>query len=380
MKEFNATMKHLFFKSPNHNHCPFANSHSVPHRRLRVADILLAGADHDAVHCMDAVSQKPHSPPSTKCFSPRRLLASLLAPLRPAKERLPPRRQNECGDLETPPLPENELKGSDDSRQLHENDTSFKLGVGCGLLYLIAASKNELGKMVELREEMETFLQKVKGELQSKDALLKPLKQSDALALSMTDIQEVSSSNSHLSIHSQTQYVQPELECDMIRNHFLEYNLNEQDERAEEINELHAEFEIELQRLQLYLDGEAAFEDAQQKGVKVTGKDSSSKSHSSSIGEIIMEPQGASYDVSFGVPPVELERRLHELLEARLKERISELESALECATQKLIKKEIEVTWWKETARLISQHVPETSRFTFPLDPEMALKLSQAVG
>nr|KYP44236.1 hypothetical protein KK1_034301 [Cajanus cajan] len=264
--------------------------------------------------------------------------------------------------------------------QLHENDTSFKLGVGCGLLYLIAASKNELGKMVELREEMETFLQKVKGELQSKDALLKPLKQSDALALSMTDIQEVSSSNSHLSIHSQTQYVQPELECDMIRNHFLEYNLNEQDERAEEINELHAEFEIELQRLQLYLDGEAAFEDAQQKGVKVTGKDSSSKSHSSSIGEIIMEPQGASYDVSFGVPPVELERRLHELLEARLKERISELESALECATQKLIKKEIEVTWWKETARLISQHVPETSRFTFPLDPEMALKLSQAVG
>ncbi|KAL2346655.1 hypothetical protein Fmac_000655 [Flemingia macrophylla] len=365
MKEFNGIMNRLFSKSPNLNISPFRNSESVPRHRLRVADILLAD------HHMDGVPEKPHgAPPCTNCFWPRRLLASLLAPLKPTKDRLPPRRHNE-----TPPSPTDELN---DSRQLHENDTSFKLGVGCGFLYLIAASKNELGKMVELRKEMEILLQNVKGELQSKDALLKPLKQSDAFSLSMTDIQEGSNSNSHLSIHSHTQYVQPESKSNMVRNHFLEYNINEQDEHAEEINELQAEFEVELQRLQLYLDGEAAFEDAQE-GAEVSVKDSSSKSHSSSFDEIIMEPQAASYDVSFGVPPVELERRLHELLEARLKERITELESALECATQKLIKKEIEVTWWKETARRISQHDPETSRFTFPLDPEMALKLSQPV-
>lgn len=119
---------------------------------------------------------------------------------------------------------------------------------------------------------------------------------------------------------------------------------------------------------------------AENRNLQVALDDSSSKSHSSSFGEIIMEPQGATYDVSFGVPPIELERRLHELLEARLEERISELESALECKTQKLIKKEIEVTWWKDTAQLISQHVPETSRFTFPLDPDISLKLSQLVG
>ncbi|TKY45198.1 hypothetical protein E2542_SST31485 [Spatholobus suberectus] len=116
--------------------------------------------------------------------------------------------------------------------------------------------------MVELRKEMEMFLQSVKGELQSKDALLKPLKQSDALALSITDIQEVSSTNSHFSIHSQAQYVQLESKSDIVQNHFLEYNISEQDECAEEINELQTKFEIELQRLQLYLDGEAAFEDA----------------------------------------------------------------------------------------------------------------------
>lgn len=105
--------------------------------------------------------------------------------------------------------------------------------------------------------------------------------------------------------------------------------------------------------------------------------DSSSKSQSSSFGEIIMEPQGASYDTSFGVPPVELERRLHELLEARLQERIIELEDALEYATQKLNEKEIKVTWWEETARLTPYHDPETCRFTFPLDPEVALKFSR---
>lgn len=92
-----------------------------------------------------------------------------------------------------------------------------------------------------------------------------------------------------------------------------------------------------------------------------------------------MEPQGASSVVSFGVPPVELERRLHELLEARLQERITELECALEYTTGKLNEKEIEVTCWEDTARLIPQHVPATSRFTFPLDPEIALKLSQIV-
>lgn len=113
---------------------------------------------------------------------------------------------------------------------------------------------------------------------------------------------------------------------------------------------------------------------------QVAGNDSSSKSESSSFGEIIMEPQEASYDMSFGVPPAELERRLHELLETRLQERITELESALEYATQKLNEKETRSSWCEDSAIHIPYHVPETSRFTFPLDPEAALKFSQVVG
>lgn len=113
---------------------------------------------------------------------------------------------------------------------------------------------------------------------------------------------------------------------------------------------------------------------------QVVVKDSSSKSESSSFGEIIMEHQEASYDTSVGVSPVELERRLHELLEARLQERITELESALEYATQKLNEKENRSIRWEDMARHIPFHVPETYRFTFPLDPEAALKFNEVVG
>lgn len=103
--------KHLFLKSPNLKFNPVVHSHSLP-RRLRIADILLADQDHDGVDCMDAFRETS----TKKCFSPLRLVESLLAPLRPAKGfRLQQRRQNETGELNTAPAPTNELKGSDDS-------------------------------------------------------------------------------------------------------------------------------------------------------------------------------------------------------------------------------------------------------------------------
>ncbi|XP_057433596.1 protein POLAR LOCALIZATION DURING ASYMMETRIC DIVISION AND REDISTRIBUTION-like [Lotus japonicus] len=371
-------MKPLSYKSPNLT-LPHSHSHSAHRRRLRIADILLSDEDF-----MDGVQKTPPSPRSR--YSPRRLVAWLLAALKPTKHHR--RCLSNATDSETPsssPITNDLTPG-----ELQLNDASFKVGVGCGLMYLIAASKNEFGKMVELRKEMEMLLQNVKGELESKGggAILKPFKQSDdggggggAFACSITDVPEFcSSSNSHLSVHSRKPRAQLESKSNMVRNRFLDYGVSEHDEYAGEITELQEEFEFELQRLQLYLDGEAAFEDAQGGRVEVNVKDSCSESNSSSFGEITMEPQVASYDVSFGVPPVELERRLHELLETRLHEHITELESKLECTTQKLDEKELEVTWWKDTARLIALHVPETYRFTFQLDPDTDLKLRQVVG
>ncbi|CAM0943477.1 unnamed protein product [Alopecurus aequalis] len=57
-----------------------------------------------------------------------------------------------------------------------------------------------------------------------------------------------------------------------------------------------------------------------------------------------------------GVPARVLERRLHELLQARHEERIAELETELECAQRKLREKEREVSRWRDTAKLASRH------------------------
>ena len=96
----------------------------------------------------------------------------------------------------------------------------------------------------------------------------------------------------------------------------------------------------------------------------MTVQDTASVTSSSlSSGEVINLQMGGT-EMEYGVPPTELKRRLHELLEARQQERIEELEAALECAMHKLREKEIEVSWWKDTARLISQHVPGPSQLS----------------
>ncbi|KAK8952784.1 hypothetical protein KSP40_PGU013820 [Platanthera guangdongensis] len=66
-----------------------------------------------------------------------------------------------------------------------------------------------------------------------------------------------------------------------------------------------------------------------------------------------------------GVCPLELERRLHELLEARQHERIAELETALECAARKLDEKEVEICWWRDTARLVTKHREQRLQLQF---------------
>ena len=99
---------------------------------------------------------------------------------------------------------------------------------------------------------------------------------------------------------------------------------------------------------------------------QVTNGDSATpKGQNGSSGEavaFVLEDQAAGSEEHCGVPPHELERRLHELLESRQQEHIRELEAKLQCLEHKLREKEMEVSWWKDTARLISRHLPESSK------------------
>lgn len=66
-----------------------------------------------------------------------------------------------------------------------------------------------------------------------------------------------------------------------------------------------------------------------------------------------------------GVCPYELERKLHELMETRQQKEIKELEIALDDAKQRLHLKEREASWWKDTAYIVSERIPEPSRITY---------------
>jgi hypothetical protein len=97
-----------------------------------------------------------------------------------------------------------------------KDSSSFNLGVACGLLYVNAAGKNEVNKMVELRTQMELILQNAKEELRSNNALL-------------------NNSGSQFSLQS----------------------VAVGDECVAGMDQLEAELETELERLQLHLDSES---------------------------------------------------------------------------------------------------------------------------
>ncbi|KAH8504103.1 hypothetical protein Peur_046319 [Populus x canadensis] len=246
-------------------------------------------------------------------------------------------------------------------------EATVNLGVGCCLLYQIAMSKNELDKIMKTRMQMEKLLEDVREELQKKDGLSKPSEMNEMCAYSTTG-------SSTITVCGQS----------------LRYETPKKGECSEGRDKLEAELEVELQSLQLHLDTvENSVKHPQQKGRSVTNDNTAtsksqivssgnlkwkvtdvntatSKSQTVSSGEVVAFKfeKAAGSEEHCGVSPHELERRLHELLESRQQEQIRELEGMIECAKHKLREKEMEVSWWKDTACLISCHLPESSKLS----------------
>ncbi|PON99227.1 Myosin heavy chain-related protein [Trema orientale] len=365
-------------------------------RPLRIADILVEEEDEDEDEeeeyggwkalrnfDMNGIGSRRRDRSSARpCSSPRRIIARFLAALWPARERKlligTQKMEEGVGELgggsvhttcsmNVPSGCDSHipaLEGQDSGRCRRESrDASFNLGIAFGLLYLIGASKNEITKMVEVRKQMEILLQNIRDELQKNDSPFKPSQPSDHLAYSINNFRE--SSNSHTQLSPQTNfigttsYMIPESETILQCSGSTERTMHEAEQecRLSEMDELEAELEAELERLQLHLDTENPVELPQQQRLTVKA--------------VVIDPQEVcTEELHTGVRPIELERKLHELLEFRQQERIKELEEALECAKQKLGEKEAEVSWWKDTARLISQHIPERSRTVSLHDPE----------
>lgn len=144
----------------------------------------------------------------------------------------------------------------------------FNLGAAGSLLYLIAASKNELNKMEDLRKEMELVLQKVKEKVQRKDSSREPSEMMESVASCLTDRREVLSRGSHISEQS---HRTPSLWLEQHRR--MQSNQSSGCESKQEpvvgIEELEAELEAELEHLQLQLDAETSSKQSYQEMIKV---------------------------------------------------------------------------------------------------------------
>ncbi|CAK9317531.1 unnamed protein product [Citrullus colocynthis] len=353
------------------------DSYTSTSRLFRVVDILreeeengdgFAG-DLGMSHTGDR--SLPDEPVSIHCLSPRRFVARWLASFRRPKRRRAVeevKREKEGADSDGPLMccrcSRNGVDGGASSSSTAEilgpgpnrkEDTSFNLGVGCSLLYLVLASKNELSKMVDLRREMEHFLQEIKEELGKKNNPFGSFHLNTDVACSSTDCQDGPCSTSQLSYQQEFSSQIVSDAQSTILNHSRKSCLHEQaGECQERIDELESEFEAELELLQLHLEVESFSERIEKPRIKSASNTNSTRSCCMNSGEVT--------DLQEGVLPTELERKLHELLEARQQEQIKELEGALECAKQEIIEKECEVSWWKETAKVISKHIPVHSR------------------
>ncbi|XP_057958192.1 protein POLAR LOCALIZATION DURING ASYMMETRIC DIVISION AND REDISTRIBUTION-like [Malania oleifera] len=368
----------------------------IHRNHLRVADVLISTSDDDGGGGGEmggdaaAKSDGRRGYGVLRRFSPRAALSRWLSSVKGSKvQSVESQRREEkeeeggeaiggsvhTGFLMNGPK-DNELSSSNSeecgggSEVIHESgrckqETCFNLGVGFGLIFLIATSKNELNKMMELRTEMETFLQNVKKEWQGKDTYSKTVDSNDNFSYSTTESIEGSNANGHMppQYHIESS-IKQSLETPMLCKQYSECDKLGEEEHVKGMDQLEAELEAELERLELHLDIEDSLEQSQQQRIEVDIEDTAPRgSLSTTFGEAV-DPPETSIRKQFGVCPNELERRLHEVVEARQQERIKELEAALDSANHMIREKEMEALWWKETMQLISQKVPENSQFT----------------
>ncbi|WOL19380.1 hypothetical protein Cni_G28178 [Canna indica] len=343
-------------------------------------------------------------------YSPRRLISRLLLSFNPSSQarnsggggeglacrvRFPRyhanrKKQNEMTTAATTTSAEGSAVASGESMTelainpvKKSDELSLNLGMGVGLVFLLTRSATEINKMVELREQMQILLQDIKDEFTQK-------KQAPPYS-------SASHKNPSSALHKNSAMEEDEAE---IQSKYVR-------------DRMEAELELELERMQCTTEGKASSLLPHQQRMKLaTANPDPTESFGGSYAEVYDEGSGSQCGVSAhelrvklnqlvkarqqeGIAELEssldtetccedygeitevneeeeeeevedgdisagqLERRLHELLEARQQERIAQLECALECAERELREKEREVRWWRDTATIVSQHKNE---------------------
>ncbi|KFK25369.1 hypothetical protein AALP_AA8G104500 [Arabis alpina] len=261
--------------------------------------------------------------------------------------------------------------------ELQRREFLFSIGVSCYLLHLIATSREEIHKIVELRNDLEKFLECKNNELNRKQQEfvelrndiekfiefhndeLRRKKQREERSVTLTPVYSTISDvvdgpeSSTTDHYYSPQFLETSLPTGR-EGSLKHYVLKGGEEGfSGEMDQLEAELEAEFELLQIGQDQESKCSNLKEE-VLEKSVDSEGLRFGHKCPGLVEEQQG--------VCPYELERRLHELMETRQEEEIKELEIALEDAKKKLLLKETEASWWKDTAYIVSEHIPEPSR------------------
>ncbi|CAN8236746.1 unnamed protein product [Cochlearia groenlandica] len=241
---------------------------------------------------------------------------------------------------------------------LQRRELLFNIGLSCYMLHLITNGREEIHKIVELKKELEKFIECHNDETRRKRQEFAELK---------SDIEKL------LKYHNNKEEEEEHRRKEREQSETSSYVVDGPDESSSTDNYYYSPQTMETslpvgcEMDQLEAELEAEFEilgqNQESQRSKLNLKEVSDKRQDS---EVLMLghkcPITKEQELQQGVCPYELERRLHELMEKRQEEEIKELEIALKDAKQKLVIKENEVSWWKDSAYIVSERIQEPCR------------------
>ncbi|KAI4376205.1 hypothetical protein MLD38_013992 [Melastoma candidum] len=182
-----------------------------------------------------------------ECLFPSRIISYLF---RRKTTRKPAWQSNaEDRDQVAPPPPPPAVAAHAVVTGNSNKETAVNLGIACSLFYLTATSKKELEKMKELQREMRAFLQEIKAELDREDRAREPgqVMVVGSPRSCLTDAEATLGSSSR-----RTPFVVAEEES--IAGDWPRDSRKTRRDCMRAMEELEAELQAELDRLQLHLD------------------------------------------------------------------------------------------------------------------------------
>lgn len=231
----------------------------------------------------------------------------------------------------------------------------FNFGLGFGVVFMVTSSKKEIEKLRELQKETERLFKDLKEEVSrrnfSNDSSQIVQNGKDMLSEYHYAKREIEDTKDRMAFVSQSSSGRLESgisgnECNSSAQSII---TTESTPELSGMAQLEAELEAELERMELNLTAERSCELETFSGSEIPGNIVYNDLNVSGIpGKKSNHDQEDGDRASYGVSPIELERRLHELLQKRQEDRIAELEADLKITEDELVDKEKELSWWKE--------------------------------